>query len=155
MTQTEETTDHWIKEINVVTALISFSYRSIQKYFAKELAAYNIGWGNFAILMSLYDEEGRSQENLAQSRGFDKTMITKSVTKLENEGIVIRTVDPEDKRIKRLYLTKKGRMLEPEMKRIGLNVNKLLLVDLDTWEGPVVLESMRKIALNAAKLPQR
>lgn len=152
MNQTEETTDRWIEEVNVAAALISFSYRSIQKYFAKELSPYKIGWGHFATLMSLYDEEGRSQDSLAQSRGFDKTMIAKSVTKLEEEGFVFRTVDPEDKRVKRLYLTEKGRALEPEMKRIGFTVNKLLLAGLDTREALAALEGVRKIALNAAKL---
>jgi DNA-binding MarR family transcriptional regulator len=153
MNQSVETTDQWIEEVNVVAALISFSYRSIQKHFAKELAAYNIGWGHFAILMSLFDEEGRSQDNLAQSRGFDKTMITKSIAKLEQEGFVKRIVDLEDKRIKRLYLTNKGRVLEPELKRIGFTINKLLLANLDTQESRAALEGVRKIALNAAKLP--
>ena len=103
--------------------------------------------------MSLFDEEGRSQDNLAQSRGFDKTMITKSIAKLEQEDFVKRIVDPEDKRIKRLYLTKKGRTLEPELKRIGFTINQLLLADLNTRESRAALEGARRIALNAAKLP--
>lgn len=152
MNQTEETTDRWIEEVNVAAALISFSYRSIQKYFAKELSPYKIGWGHFAILMSLYDEEGRSQDSLAQSRGFDKTMIAKSVAKLEAEEFVYRTVDPKDKRVRRLYLTEKGRALEPEMKQIGFTVNKLLLAGLDDREARAALEGVRKIALNAVHL---
>jgi DNA-binding MarR family transcriptional regulator len=38
-----------------------------------------------------------------------------------------REIDPEDKRIKRLYLTDKGRKLRPEMERIGLELNSFLL----------------------------
>jgi DNA-binding MarR family transcriptional regulator len=152
VSQPEETTSRWIGEVNVAAAMISFTYRSVQKYFAKELASYNIGWGHFAVLMSLYDEEGRSQDSLAQSRGFDKTMITKSITKLEKEGLAFRTTDLHDKRVKRLYLTPKGRALEQEMKRIGYTVNRLLLAGLDDREAPAVLEGVRKIALNAAKL---
>ena len=119
----EETTIRWIEDINIAAALISFTYRSVQKYFAKELAQYHIGWGHFAILMSLYDQEGCSQDSLAQSRGFDKTMIAKSILRLEEEGIVYRKIDPEDKRIKRLYLTEKGITLKPEMRRIGFELN--------------------------------
>jgi len=148
----EETTIQWIEDIDIVAALISFTYRSVQKHFAKELALYRMGWGHFAILMSLYDQEGRSQDGLAQSRGFDKTMIAKSILRLEEEGIVYRTIDPEDKRIKRLYLTEKGKKLRPEMKRIGFKLNALLLEGFDSEELSSAIESVRKIALNAAKL---
>jgi DNA-binding MarR family transcriptional regulator len=148
----EETPIEWIEDIDKVAALISFTYRSVQKHFAKELAPYNIGWGHFSILMSLYRQEGRSQDSLAQSRGFDKTMIAKSILKMEKEGIVYRITDPEDKRIKRLYLTEKGRKIKPEMRKIGFELNSLLLKDFDSDELPSVIEIVRKIALNAAKL---
>src|SRR5664280_2778382 len=148
----EETTIQWIEDIDKVAALISFTYRSVQKHFARELAQYHIGWGHFAILMSLYNQEGRSQDSLAQSKGFDKTMIAKSILRLEEEGIVYRKIDPEDKRIKRLYLTEKGITLKPEMRRIGFELNALLLKDLDADEASSAIESVRKIALNAARL---
>lgn len=148
----EETPIQWIEDIDIAAALISFTYRSVQKYFAKELASYNIGWGHFAILMTLYDQEGRSQDSLAQSRGFDKTMIAKSILRLEKEGIVYRKIDQEDKRIKRLYLTEKGRTLMPEMQRIGNELNSLLLKSFDPDEASAAVEIIRKLALNAARL---
>jgi len=148
----EETPIQWIEDIDKVAALISFTYRSVQKHFAKELAPYNIGWGHFSILMSLYRQEGRSQDSLAQSRGFDKTMIAKSILKMEKEGIVYRITGQEDKRIKRLYLTEKGRKMKPEMRKIGLELNSLLLKDFDSEELLSVIETIREIALNAAKL---
>ena len=148
----EETAIKWIEDIDIVAAMISYTYRSVQKHFAKELARYHIGWGHFAILMSLYDQDGRSQDSLAQSRGFDKTMIAKSILRLEKEGIVYRKIDQEDKRIKRLYLTEKGRKLRQEMERIGFELNALLLKGFNSDELSSAIESVRKIALNAAKL---
>jgi len=141
----------WILEIKVPAALISYSYRTIQKKFAKELAPYHIGWGHFAILMSLYENEGSSQDSLALSRGFDKTMIAKSVVKLEEEDLIRRRTDPADKRVKRLYLTEKGWKLKPEMERIGLCINKLLVKDFDAKESKIILEYLRRIALNASE----
>ena len=148
----EETTIQWIEDIDIVAAMISFTYRSVQKYFAKELAQYHIGWGHFAILMSLYDQEGRSQDSLAQSRGFDKTMIAKSILRLEEEGIAYREIDAEDKRVKRLYLTEKGRELRPEMERIGFELNTFLLKGFGSDELSPAIETIRKIALNAARI---
>lgn len=148
----EETAIQWIEDIDIVAAMISFTYRSVQRYFAKELAQHHIGWGHFAILMSLYDQEGRSQDGLAQSKGFDKTMIAKSILRLEEEGIVYREIDSEDKRIKRLYLTEKGKELRPEMERIGFELNALLLKGFDSEELSHAIETVRRIALNAARI---
>lgn len=150
----EEKPIQWIENIEIVAAMISFTYRSVQKYFAKELAQYHIGWGHFAVLMSLYDQEGRNQDSLAQAKGFDKTMIAKSILRLEEEGIVYRKIDPEDKRIKRLYLTDKGRELRPEMERIGLELDSFLLKGFDQDDLPSAIETVRKIALNAAIINQ-
>ncbi|MCX6700905.1 MAG: MarR family transcriptional regulator [Methanomicrobiales archaeon] len=148
----EESVNHWISEIEVPAALISYAYRMIQRSFAKELSPYRIGWGHFAILMSLYEMEGRSQDGLALSRGFDKTMIAKSVVRLEEEGFVRRETDQDDKRVKRLYLTEKSRNLRPEMERIGYRLNEFLLRDFDA-DGPVLaIGNLRKIALNASEL---
>ena len=109
----EETTAQWIEDIDIVAAMISFTYRS---------------------------------------KGFDKTMIAKSILRLEDEGIVYREIDPEDKRIKRLYLTDKGIGLRPDMERIGLELNALLLKGFDSDEMSPAIETVRKIALNAARI---
>ncbi len=132
--------------------MISYSYRTIQKSFARELADYHIGWGHFAILAAVYETEGRSQDGLALSRGFDKTMIAKSVVKLEKEGLICRKVDPKDKRVKRLYLTQKGRNLREEILRIGHRLNDALFADFRPDEAEQAMKILRKIAINAASL---
>jgi DNA-binding MarR family transcriptional regulator len=152
LTEEDNSVTQWIQEIKIPAALISYSYRAIQKKFVKELAPYHIGWGHFAILMSLYEVEGRSQESLALSRGFDKTMIAKSVVKLEEQDLIQRRIDPVDKRVKRLYLTEKSRKLLPEMEQIGLGINEILFKDFDKKESKIIQEYLRKIALNASEM---
>ena len=142
----------WIQDIDVPAALISYTYRTIQKSFAKELAPYHIGWGHFAILMSLYEMEGSSQDGLALSRGFDKTMIAKSVVRLEEEGFIRRVTDENDRRVKRLYLTEKSRNLRPKMKEIGYKLNEFLFREFNADESALVMRNLRKIALNASKM---
>jgi len=47
--------------------------------------------------MSLYDHEGRLHDSLKRSKEFNKTMISKSILRFEEEGIICRKIDPEDK----------------------------------------------------------
>jgi DNA-binding MarR family transcriptional regulator len=95
--------------------------------------------------MSLYDQEVCSQDSLAQSKGFNKTMIAKSILRLEEEGIVYRKIDQEDKRIKRLYLTEIGRKLKPEMERIVFEINAFLLKGFDSDEFSSATESLGRL----------
>jgi DNA-binding MarR family transcriptional regulator len=148
----EESAIQWISEIDVPAALISYSYRTVQRAFARELADYHLGWGHYAILASVSEREGCSQDGLALSRGFDKTMIAKSVVRLEEEGLIYRKVDPKDKRIKRLYLTEKGRNFQPELLRIGYKLNQSLYVGFRPEEAEQAMKILRKMAINAAGL---
>lgn len=148
----EESIVRWISESDLPAALISYTYRTVQRSFAQELGPYHIGWGHFAILMALYEKEGRSQDSLAASRGFDKTMIAKSVVRLEDEDFVRREIDRGDRRVKRLYLTEKSRNLRPEMERIGYRLNALLLKDFTADGSATAMRDLRKIAVNASEL---
>lgn len=98
------------------------------------------------------DEEGRSQDELARLRGYDKTLIAKSVVKLEEEGLISRVVDMDDKRVKRLYLTKTGRSLCPVIERIGFDINQSLIRNFADDESATMLEYLRKVAMNASEI---
>jgi len=115
---TNKMATRWIEETEKPAALISYIYRTCQKYFAKELSKYHLGWGHFAVLMAVNEMDGPSQDSIALSRGFDKTMVAKSIILLEKEGFVDRVTDANDRRIKRLYLSDKGKRVLPEIMQV-------------------------------------
>lgn len=142
----------WMLESPVPAALISYAYRATQRKFAKALSDYNIGWGHFAILMILDEKEGRSQDELALSRGFDKTMIAHSVKKLEELGLLYRVVDEQDKRIRRLYLTEYGKNVCPELRKIGFEINDSLTKNFSKTDKKNFMEYLRRLALNTSEM---
>ena len=147
-----KTTTQWIQEIEMPAALISYIYRSTQRYFARELIEYHLGWGHFAVLIAVYEMDGPSQDSIASSRGFDKTMVAKTVIRLEEEGLIIRITDSNDRRIKKLHLTDKGKRILPKLLQIGLELNKSMFADFDETASSQSLKILRKIALNVSKL---
>ncbi len=52
--------------------------------------------------------DGQRQQDLAISTIKDKGTVARSLKQLETAGIIKRTVDPEDRRQKRIHLTEKG-----------------------------------------------
>ena len=56
-------------------------------------------------------DEPRSQRELAESLHFDASNITDIVDRLETRGLVVRTVDPSDRRVRRIVRTPEGEAL--------------------------------------------
>jgi DNA-binding MarR family transcriptional regulator len=52
-----------------------------------------------------------SQRDLAESLHFDASNITDIVDRLEARGLVVRTVDPNDRRVRRIMRTPEGEAL--------------------------------------------
>lgn len=67
----------------------------------------------FRLLTHLWKQEGISQQQLAELVRRDRASITRMVDILEKQGFIKRTADKEDRRINLVFLTKKGRELEP------------------------------------------
>jgi DNA-binding MarR family transcriptional regulator len=56
-------------------------------------------------------DEPQSQRELADCLHFDASNITDIVDRLEARGLVVRTVDPQDRRIRRIVRTPEGEAL--------------------------------------------
>lgn len=67
----------------------------------------------FRLLTMLWKEDGITQQQLAALLGRDRASVTRMADILEEQGILTRISDKNDRRINLLYLTKKGRDIEP------------------------------------------
>jgi len=59
--------------------------------------------------------EPRSQRELADCLHFDASNVTDIVDRLEERGLVVRTIDPDDRRVRRLVLTPEGEELQQKL----------------------------------------
>ena len=67
----------------------------------------------FRLLTMLWKEDGITQQQLADKLGRDRAGVTRMTDILEEQGILVRVADKSDRRVNLLYLTKKGREMEP------------------------------------------
>jgi DNA-binding MarR family transcriptional regulator len=69
----------------------------------------NISMEQAIILKILHDEDGRPQSDMAHVTNRHKATLTRLLDTMEKNHLVVRIADKEDKRVKRVYLTKHGR----------------------------------------------
>ena len=81
--------------------------RQAMQRFLKNTGA-GITFEMLQIMSCLWQEQGISQQILAERVAKDKACLTNLMQNLERKGYVYRTEDPADRRNKLVYLTDKG-----------------------------------------------
>jgi DNA-binding MarR family transcriptional regulator len=73
------------------------------------------GVRDWIVLAALTVEPGRTQLALAHDLGLDKTTLTTLLDRLEASGLIIRSLDPHDRRARIPELTAAGRQIQSEV----------------------------------------
>jgi DNA-binding MarR family transcriptional regulator len=77
--------------------------------FAERIAAAELNPPLFRVLNLIDAAEGRSQQAIGKAIQVPPSRMVGLVDELEERGLVERRPDPADRRIRALYLTRKGR----------------------------------------------
>lgn len=72
----------------------------------------------FIILKILHEENGRPQNDMAIVTNRHKASLTRILDTMEKNHLVVRISDPNDRRVKRVHLTKHGRQYFDSMQLV-------------------------------------
>jgi len=85
--------------------------RALARHFDEVFRPLGITHGQYSLLNSLNRPEPASMTSVATLLAMDRTTLTANLKVLERNGLVKIAVDKEDKRSRRLSLTKAGKEL--------------------------------------------
>ncbi|GKQ42335.1 hypothetical protein RD055328_02580 [Companilactobacillus sp. RD055328] len=71
-----------------------------------------------AIMFASEHHPGVSQEEIRDKASFDEASIARSLKSLEDRNLIIRKVNPENKRLKKVFLTKQGFEITASFKKV-------------------------------------
>ena len=91
--------------------LMSQVDRLCTKHFSQNAqnAGINISQDQWLVLGPVWKVEGIAQKDIAEYCGKDKTSVTKIIDTLEKRNLMVRVPDQIDQRIKRVFLSNKGK----------------------------------------------
>ena len=130
--------------------LINLISKDIHFYFRAQLKEYDMGWGQFKILVLLLNSGNMKQEEISCQLGVDKTTVARTLKKLETSELIIRKIDPADKRAHLVYLTDKSKELGDYLKEIKKDINNHLLADLSESEIETLFTLLYKLKSNSS-----
>ena len=134
---------------------ISILYRTGQAYFDKSFADYGIGNKHYRYLLFLYRQEGVTQDIMSKYFYVDKATTARAILALEEQGYIFRQVDLKDKRANKVFLTEKGRDMEPVIRAVLNDWAEVMTSDLTAAERSTVYGLLQKMACKAADMKER
>jgi DNA-binding MarR family transcriptional regulator len=96
-----------IIRMNTIGKNLSIIYRQFTVFLNRELADSELTATELMYIGSLYDQDGVTQDDLAREFCIDKAATARTIQTLEGKGLLLRKVDENDRRAKRIYLTPK------------------------------------------------
>ena len=93
--------------MNTIGKNLSIIYRQFTVFLNRELADSELTATELMYIGSLYDQDGVTQDDLAREFCIDKAATARTIQTLEGKGLLLRKVDENDRRAKRIYLTPK------------------------------------------------
>ena len=117
-------------------------------FINKEVSEYGIGSGQFMFLLELYINDGKNQEEIAETLKIDKGTTARALKKLEEQGFVTRIKDENDKRSNKIYLNDKAKDVRDGVLDVLNDWNKEITKSLTEEEEEMLKSLLEKVCKN-------
>lgn len=122
----------------------------LREYYGKQIkdrfAEYTFSPNEISILILLQNNNSiTTSTQLRVVLGVSKALVSRSVTSLEQKGIVLVKPDPNDKRISHIELTENA---IPVLEKISIEIEKInqaLFKDIPTKDIQCMIDTMNKM----------
>ncbi len=105
---------------------IKGTWHTLTKMYNRLAAEHDTSQTVAYILVNI-DKEGTPATQIAARLGMEPTSLSRVLKKMEEQKLIIKKVDSEDKRIMKIFLTVEGIEKRKLVKNILINFNKKLL----------------------------
>jgi DNA-binding MarR family transcriptional regulator len=104
-----------------ITMLTGHIYRNTLSYTNEIFKKYSLGSGTYPYLLTLYKNEGISQNQISKELAVDKALSARVIKKLIDLNYIRKETNEADSRAYQLYLTEEAKAIVPKIK---LELNK-------------------------------
>ncbi len=107
----------------------------------------------YSILHFIYRNNGCCQQKICNALAIDKTALVKVLSYLSRAGLILKKVNPNDRREQIIFLSKKGEQQTEEIIRAFTAIDQYIFVNLTAQEAHVFKKVLREIPGHLQSLP--
>ena len=103
--------------------------------------------GSMAIAITILniEKDGTPSTKLAPKMGMEPRSLTRMIKTLEDNGVIEKRADKEDKRMVRLFLTKEGKKLRKQATNIVMQFNQKIREEISDKELEQCFNTLNKV----------
>ncbi len=130
---------------------VAYTFSEVMRVYCVEHGKqYIVTPPQWGVLALLYQSDGLTVGTIGQKRGVDAPTITGIIKRLEQNGLIERRHDREDRRVVKVYLTDEGRSITLSLDDVVKGFNDALLRNFSQVERNVFLTQLQQLVANAS-----
>lgn len=130
--------------------LLHDTARLMRRRFEKRGSEYGLSAAQWRLLFRLVKEEGVAQARLAELLEIEPISVSRLLDRMEEGGWIERRRDKEDRRVRMVFPTPKGREAYGVVKGMAGEVYEEALAGLNDEERRCLIRGLERIAENLA-----
>jgi len=116
------------------------------RLFARSLERrIGTGSGPMPVFFALQDGSTMTQKELVQVAAVEQPTMANTLNRMERDGLIVRTPDPDDRRSARIALTPLGLERAEAAFRVAVEVNGIATSALQPEERPAFYDMLRRV----------
>jgi len=128
--------------------LISLAARAFERLSELRLKPFGFGVGYLPVLVALKEGKAQSQRDLARFARVEQPSMAQMLARMERDGLVRRTPDPDDGRSSRISLTEIAQARLPEGCAVLFQGNREVLSDFTDDEAAQLIALLTRLITN-------
>jgi MarR family transcriptional regulator, transcriptional regulator for hemolysin len=134
--------------------LISLAARGFVRLSESRLKPMGFGVGHLPVLVALRDGRASTQRDLARFAKVEQPPMAQMLARMERDGLIHRSPDPDDGRSSRIVLTQTARTRMPEAVATLLQGNREALDGFTNQEAKQLVALLQRLIANLDRLSE-
>ena len=126
--------------------------RQMTSVMDKRLSKHGLTRSHWRAVLYIWRTPGISQTELSEILDVSRMGVTGLLDRMERKGLVVRKDDPNDRRMKRIYLSDSTQELIPMMTQLGGETMDDFLTDFSKKDREALMNLLLRVKLNGLEL---
>jgi len=132
--------------------LISTAARGLARLSEARLKPLGFGVGHLPVLVALRDGRASTQRDLARLARIEQPPMAQMLSRMERDGLITRTPDPDDGRSSHVTLTSDAEARLPEAIAVLLQGNREVLTGFTDDEAEQFVAMLKRVIANLDRI---
>lgn len=130
---------------NCINFLLSTAQHNVFQYLNSQLAEYGITPAQYGVMNCLWKYRDLTPKQIGELLHLEASSVSGILERMQNNGLLERNVDPENRRTIRVSPTQKTLDLQPAIEKIILHMNQLVMEPFTQQEQEQIRRSLTVI----------